>query len=88
MLTLSESGLQHALNDFAAAGDIAGMKISTPKTVVLHLLRNLVHCFLQVDEASLKQVEKLKFKNFGVAFTIDGRQDKELDMYNQANQVL
>ena len=32
---------------------------------------------LQVNRATLKQVEKLKY--LGVAFTIDGRKDKELD---------
>ena len=32
---------------------------------------------LQVNGATLKQVEK--FKYLGVAFTSDGRQDKELD---------
>ena len=38
-----KSGLLHALKDFADAYDIAGMKISTSKTEVLHLLRNLIH---------------------------------------------
>ena len=37
-----DSGLQHALNGFAAACDIAEMKISTSITEVLHLLRNPV----------------------------------------------
>ena len=40
LLVTSESGLQHALNRFAAACDIAGMKVSTPNTEVLHLSRN------------------------------------------------
>ena len=44
LLASSESGLQHALNGFAAACDIAGMKISTFKTEVLHILRNSVKC--------------------------------------------
>ena len=43
LLASSESGLQHALNGFEAACSIGGIKISTSKTVVLHLLRNLVH---------------------------------------------
>ena len=38
-----KSGLLHALKDFADAYDIAGMKISTSKTKVLHLLRNPIH---------------------------------------------
>ena len=67
LLASSESGLQHVLNGFAAACDIAGMKISTSKTEVLHLSRNPVQCSLQVGEVSLKQVEK--FKYLGVAFT-------------------
>ena len=40
---------------------IAGMKLSTSKTEVLHLSRNPVQCFLQVGAASLKQVEKFKY---------------------------
>ena len=62
---------------FAAACDIARMKISTSKTEVLHLPRNSVQCSLQVGGVSLKQMEK--FNYLGVAFTNDGRQDEELD---------
>ena len=43
LLADSESGLQRALDKFAAACDTAGIKISTTKTVVLHLSRNPVH---------------------------------------------
>ena len=64
LLSSTESGLQRAFNSFADARNIAGMKISTVKTKIRHLLR-------------LKLVEK--FKYFGVAFTSDGRQDEELD---------
>ena len=78
LLASSESGLQSALNVFAAACDIAGMKISTSKTEVLHLSRYPVQCSQQVGCVSLKQVKK--FKCLGVAFTSDGRQDKELDV--------
>ena len=84
LLVSSESGLQHALNGFAAARNIAGMKISTSKTSktskteVLHLSRNPDQCFLQVGGVSSKQMEK--FKYLGVAFTSDGRQDEELDV--------
>ena len=53
------------------------MKISKPKTEVLHLSRNPDQCVLQVNGATLKQVEM--FKYLGVAFTSDGRQDEELD---------
>ena len=76
LLASSESGLQHALNGFAAACDIAGMEISTSKSEVLHLSRNSVQCPLQVGGVSLKQVEK--FQYLGVAFTSNGRQDEEL----------
>ena len=57
----SEFGLQHALSGFSAACDIAGMKISTSKTGVLHLSRYPVQCSLQVGGASLKQVEKFMY---------------------------
>ena len=77
-LDSSESGLQHAFNDLAAARDIAGMKISTSKTEVLHLLRNPAQCSMQVSDVSLKQVEK--FKYLEIAFTSDGKQDEELDV--------
>ena len=53
------------------------MKISTAKTEVLHLSRHPDQCVLQVNGATLKQVEK--FKYLGVTFTSDGRQDKKLD---------
>ena len=53
------------------------MKISTTKTEVLHLSRNPDQSVLQVNGATLKQVEK--FKYLGVANTSDGRQDEELD---------
>ena len=79
LMATSESGLQHALNDFAAACDITGTKISTSKTEVLHLLRIPVQCSLQVGSVSLKQVVE-KFKYLGVELTSDGRQDEELDV--------
>ena len=66
-----------ALNSFADACNPARMKISMAKTEVLHLSRNLDQCVLQVNGATLKQVEK--FKYLGVAFTSDGRQDEKLD---------
>ena len=77
LLSSTECGLQRALNSFADACNTAGMKISTAKTEVLHLSRNPDQCVLQVNGATLKQVEK--FKYLGVAFTSDGRQDEELD---------
>ena len=83
-LVFLESGLQYLLNYFAAACDIAGRKISTSKTEMLHLLRNPVQCSLQVGGVSLQQVEK--FKYLEVALTRDGKQDKEL--FNEAKQLL
>ena len=76
LLSSTESGLRRALNSFADACNTAGMKISTAKTEVLHLSRNPDQCVLQVNGATLKQVEK--FKYLGVAFTSDRRQDEEL----------
>ena len=82
-----KSGLQHALNGFADACDIAGMKISTSKIEALHLSRNPVQCSLQVGGLSSKQVEKFKF--LGVAFTSDGRQDEEMDVQSgKASDVM
>ena len=77
LLSSTESGLRRALNSFADAWELAGIKIITTKTEVLHLSRNPDQCVLQVNGATLKQVEKLKY--LGVAFTSDGRQDGELD---------
>ena len=57
LLSSTESGLQRALNGFADAYGTAGMKISTAKTGVLHLSRNPDQCSLQVNGATLKQVE-------------------------------
>ena len=76
LLAFSQSGLQLAFNDFAAACDIAEMKISTSKTEVIHISRNAVQCSLQVGGVSLKQIEK--FNYLRVAFTSDGRQDEEM----------
>ena len=77
MLSFTESGLQRALNSFADACNTAGIIIITVKTEILHLSRNPNQCVLQVNEATLKQVEKLKY--LGIAFTSDERQDEELD---------
>ena len=78
LLSSTESGLQRALNSFANACNTAGLQISTAKTeVLIYLSRNPDQCVLQVNGATLKQVEK--FKYLGVAFTSDGRQDEELD---------
>ena len=77
LLSSTEPGLQRALNSFADAYNTAGMKISPAETEVLHLSRNPDQCGLQVNEATLKQVER--FKYLGVAFTSDVKQNEELD---------
>ena len=77
LLSSTESGLQRALNSFADACDTTVIKISTAKIKVLHFSENPHQCVLQVNGATLKQVER--FKYLGVAFTSDGRQDEELD---------
>ena len=77
LLSSTESDFQRALNSFVDTHDTAEMKISTAKTEVLHLSRNCDQCVLQVNGATLKQVEK--FKYFGVTIMSDGRQDEELD---------
>ena len=76
LLFSTESGLQRALNSFADACNTAGMKISMAKTEVLHLSKDPDQCVLQVNKATVKQVEK--FKYLGVAFTSAVRQDKAL----------
>ena len=73
-------GLEPCVLDSTSVADTcntAAMKISTAKTEVLHLSRIPDQCVLQVNGATLQQVEK--FKYVGVAFTSDGGQDEELD---------
>ena len=54
LLSSTESGLLRALNSIADACDTAGMKISTAKTEILHVLRNPDQCLVQVNGATLK----------------------------------
>ena len=87
LLSSAESGLQRALHSFAGACNTAGVKISTAKTEVFHILRNPDQCVLQVNGATLKHEEK--FKYLWVAFTSDERQDEELDTrIGKANAVM
>ena len=76
LLSSTESGLQRALNSYAGECNIVGVKMSTAKTEVLRLSKNPDQCVLQVNGATLNQVEK---KYLGVTFMGDGRQDEELD---------
>ena len=74
VLLTFESGIQHVSNGFASARDIAGMKISTSKTEILHLSRYSVQCSTD--------------KNAGVVFTSDGRQDKKMDVRSSKASAL
>ena len=65
LFSSTESGLQRALNSFAGACNTARMKISMAKTEVLYFSRNPDQCVLQVNAATVKQIEK--FKYLGVA---------------------
>ena len=59
LLSFTEFGLQRALDRFKDACDTAGMNISTAKPEVLHLSRNLDHCVLQVNGATLQTGRKV-----------------------------
>ena len=85
LLPFSESGLQHALNGFAAECDIAGIKISISNTEVLHHSIYPVQCSLQVGGVSLKQVEK--FKYLGSHSRVMESKTKNW-MFDQAKKVL
>ena len=79
LLSSTEAGLQRALNSFSDAYDTAEMKNENKhgQIEVVHFSRNLDQCLLQVNGATLKQIEKIKY--LGVPFRNDGRQDKKLD---------
>ena len=78
LLSSTESGLQRALNSFADACNTAGMKISTAKTEVFHFSRNPDQCVLQVNAATVKQIEK--FQVSWCCNMSDGGQNEELDI--------
>jgi len=75
----SQQGLQHAFDQFSAACDQAGTKISSKKIEVLLYvsLRCPRQCFLQVSGNTLQQVEG--FKYIGVVFTSDESQNKGIE---------
>jgi len=75
----SQQGLQHAFDQFSAACDQAGTKISSKKIEVLLYvsLRRPRRCFLQVSGNTLQQVEG--FKYIGVVFTCDESQNKGIE---------
>ena len=87
LLSLNESDLQYALDQFFEACLDDGMKISTAKTEIMCLSRHPVQCLFQANGATHKQTEK--FKYFGVTFLSDGRQDNELDTHiGKASSVM
>ena len=69
LLTSSESDLHHVLNGFPSACDIAGMKISTSKIVVLHLSKNPVQCLCAIWWCIIEAGGEVQ-----VTFASDGRQ--------------
>ena len=77
LLASSKSGLQQALYGFAAVCDIARMKISTSKTEVFHISKNLAHCSLHLEGVPLKQWRSSSIL-WSHSQVIEGRQDKEL----------
>ncbi|KAK3527104.1 hypothetical protein QTP86_010820 [Hemibagrus guttatus] len=77
LLAPSSLDLQHALGHFAAACEVAGMRVSTSKSGAMVLDREKVACTLQVGGEFLPQVEE--FKYLGVLFTSEGRMDRKID---------
>ncbi|TWW68218.1 hypothetical protein D4764_19G0000160, partial [Takifugu flavidus] len=75
LLASSASDLQLSLDQFAAACEAAGMKISTSKSKAMVLNRK--KCLPWVKEEILPQVEE--FKYLGVLFTSEGRMKQEID---------
>ena len=71
LLSSSKSDLQYVQSE--ACLD-PGMKISTAKTEVICMSWHSVQCSFQTNGVTLQQTEK--FKNLGVTFSSDGRQDK------------
>ncbi|KAK3553016.1 hypothetical protein QTP86_031158, partial [Hemibagrus guttatus] len=57
--------------------EVAGMRVSTPKSEAMVLDRKKVACTLQVGGELLPQVEE--FKYLGVLFTSEGRMDRDID---------
>ena len=74
-----ESGLQHALNGFAAACNIAGMTTSSSKTEILYLSRNPAHFFLQVAGVSLRSITEV-YVTWGSHSRVVEDKDEELDV--------
>ncbi|CAM4608815.1 unnamed protein product [Leuciscus chuanchicus] len=77
MLATSGQDLQHALGQFAAECEAAGMRISTSKSEAMVLSRKRVACPLQVGGEFLPQVEE--FMYLGVLFMSEGRMHREID---------
>ena len=84
LTAFSESGLQLALNEFAAACIIAGIKISTSKTEVF-LSRNPIQYFVPIGGVSLKGVKKFYILWFH-SRVMEGKTKNW--MFDQVKQVL
>ncbi|TWW70516.1 hypothetical protein D4764_18G0013220 [Takifugu flavidus] len=67
LLASSARDLQRSLDQFGAACEAAGMRISTSKSEAMVLNRKKVECLLRVKEEILPQVEEVKY--LGVLFT-------------------
>lgn len=61
LLASSELGLQHELDRFSAVYDQVGMQISSKKTKVLCLSRNIGQFMLQVRRHDLLETEKFEY---------------------------
>ena len=84
--SIFSTGLQHSLDLFSAACDQAGIKIAQKSRGIMSRQKPK-QCMLQVSGNTLQQIEK--FKYFGMVFTRDGRQNKEIDTWiGKANTVL
>ena len=73
----SQQGLQLAFDQFSAASDQEGTKISSKKIGVSCLLRRPRQCFLQVIGNTLQQVDA--FKYLGLVFTSGESRNKGID---------
>ena len=76
LLSLYKSDVQYELDRFSGARLKAGIKISTAKIEIMCLSRHPVLCSFRTNGVTLQKTEK--FKNLGVTFSSDSRQDDEL----------
>ena len=77
LLSSTISSSQVTLNSFADACNTTGMKMSTAKAEEFHVSKNPDKCVLQMNEATLKHVQK--FNYLAVAFWCNRRQNEKLN---------